>query len=198
MRNVIVAVVVAIATAAHALVWLSLHERVSPPNANGTLASVSFSPINPNRSAEHGETDEQQIRSDLAAIAHYTRTVRTYSVANGLDLVPQLASEYGLRVTLGVWINDSEEQNEKEIESAIALAKSHRNIDSIIVGNEAVFRSQALHDRDPNEVVRNLIAKIQRVKREVSVPVTTADVPNVWLEHPELVSAVDYIAVHVL
>ena len=61
-----------------------------------------------------------------------------------------------------------------------------------------MFRSQALHDRDPNEVVRDLIAKIQRVKREVSVPVTTADVPNVWLEHPELVSAVDYIAVHVL
>ena len=199
MRHVIVAVVVAIvATAAHALVWLSMHERVFPPNANGTLASVSFSPINPNRSAEHGKTDETQIRSDLAAIAPYTRTVRTYSVANGLDLVPQLASEYGLRVTLGVWINDWQEQNEREIESAIALAKAHRNIDSIIVGNEAVFRSQALHDRDPTEVVRDLIAKIQRVKREVSVPVTTADVPNVWLEHPELVSAVDYIAVHVL
>ena len=52
MRNVLVAVVVALATAAHALVWLILHERVSPPNANGALASVSFSPINPNSDAE--------------------------------------------------------------------------------------------------------------------------------------------------
>ena len=198
MRNVLVAVVVALATATHALVWLVLHEQVSPPNTNGALASVSFSPINPNSDAEYDNTDEAQIKSDLAAIAPYTRMVRTYSVAHGLDAVPQLASQYGLRVTLGAWINDSEEQNEKEIETAIALAKHHRNVDSIIVGNEAVFRSQALKDRDPNEVVRDLIDKIQRVKREVSVPVTTADVPNVWLEHPELVSAVDYIAVHVL
>src|SRR4029078_1793401 len=28
--------------------------------------------------------------------------------------------------------------------------------------------------------------------------VTTAEVYNVWLEHPELVSAVDYLAVHIL
>src|SRR5262249_59805198 len=100
--------------------------------------------------------------------------------------------------TLGVWINDWEEQNEREVETAIALAKHYRNIESIIVGNEAVFRSQALHKQDPNELVRNLIAKIQRVKREVSVPVSTAEVPNVWLEYPQLASSVDYIAVHVL
>ena len=198
MRSVLVAVVVALATALHASVWLFLHERVSPPNASGVLSSVSFSPINPSRNGEVDKTTEKQIRSDLAAVAPYTRAVRTYSVSNGLDLVPQLASEYGLRVTLGVWINDWEEQNEREVETAVALAKHHRNIESIIVGNEAVFRSQALHKQDPNEVVRNLIAKIQRVKREVSVPVSTAEVPNVWLEYPQLASSVDYIAVHVL
>ena len=198
MRSVLVAVVVALATALHASVWLFLHERVSPPNASGVLASVSFSPINPSRNGAVDKTTEKQIRSDLAAVAPYTRAVRTYSVSNGLDLVPQLASEYGLRVTLGVWINDWEKQNEREIETAVALAKHHRNIESIVVGNEAVFRSQALHKQDPNEVVRNLIAKIQRVKREVTVPVSTAEVPNVWLEYPQLASSVDYIAVHVL
>jgi exo-beta-1,3-glucanase (GH17 family)/cellulose synthase/poly-beta-1,6-N-acetylglucosamine synthase-like glycosyltransferase len=202
MRNVLVAVVVALAAALHASVWLLLHERVSPPNANGVLASVSFSPIDPKHDGEVDKTSEAQIRSDLVAIAPYTHAVRTYSVGNGLDLVPQLASEYGLRVALGVWINEFYEQNEKEIETAIALAKRHRNIDSIIVGNETVFRAQAEHRDDPlykaNETVRDLIAKIQRVKREVSVPVTTAEVPNVWLEYPELASAVDYLAVHIL
>ena len=44
-------------------------------------------------------------------------------------------------MTLGVWLNDWEEQNEREIESAIALAKRYRNIDSIIVGNETIFRA---------------------------------------------------------
>ena len=54
MRNVIVVVVVVLATALHASAWLLLHERVSPPNANGTLASVSFSPIN---QAKNGEVE---------------------------------------------------------------------------------------------------------------------------------------------
>ncbi len=202
MRSVIVAVVVVLATALHASVWLLLHERVSPPNTNGTLASVSFSPINPDKNGEVDRTTEAQIRSDLAAIAPYTRVVRTYSVGNGLDLVPSIASEYGLRVTLGIWINQFEDQNESEIERAIALTKHYRNIEGIIVGNETIFRAQALHRDDPeytsNDAVRELIAKIQRVKREVSLPVTTAEVPNVWLEHPELASAVDYLAVHIL
>ena len=30
------------------------------------------------------------------------------------------------------------------------------------------------------------------------MPVTTAEVPNVWLEYPELASSVDYLAVHIL
>jgi exo-beta-1,3-glucanase (GH17 family)/cellulose synthase/poly-beta-1,6-N-acetylglucosamine synthase-like glycosyltransferase len=202
MRNVIVAVVVAIATATHALMWLVLHEQVSPPNANGVLPSISFSPINPRHDGESDTTSEAQIRSDLAAIAPYTRSVRTYSVSNGLDSVPPLAADVGLRVTLGVWINEWQGQNEREIEKAIALAKQYRNVDSVIVGNESVFRAQELHRTNPaynaNDTVKDLIAKIQRVKREVRVPVTTAEVPNVWLEYPELASAVDYLAVHML
>jgi exo-beta-1,3-glucanase (GH17 family)/cellulose synthase/poly-beta-1,6-N-acetylglucosamine synthase-like glycosyltransferase len=195
MRNVLVAVVVAFATATHALVWLVLHEQVSPPNTSGVLASVSFSPINPNHDAEHDSTDEAQITSDLAAIAPYTRTIRTYSVGSGLDRVPALAARYGLNVTLGIWLGELEEKNEQEIESAIVLAKRYRNIEGIIVGNETIYRNRTLYNRDD---IRNLIAKIQRVKREVSVPVTTAEVWDVWLDHPELVSAVDYLAVHIL
>jgi exo-beta-1,3-glucanase (GH17 family)/cellulose synthase/poly-beta-1,6-N-acetylglucosamine synthase-like glycosyltransferase len=195
MRNFLVAVVVAVATAMHASVWFFLHERVSPPNANGALASVSFSPVNPKHDAEVDTTSEAQIRSDLAAIAPYTRAVRTYSVGNGLDLVPGLASEYGLRVTLGIWLNEWEEQNEREIERGIELAKQYRNIDSVIVGNETIYRNKVLYKR---ENVDGLIAKIQRVKRSIRVPVTTAEVWDVWLDHPELVSAVDYLAVHIL
>ena len=195
MRNVLVAVVVALATAMHASVWLLMHEQVSPPNANGALASVSFSPIDPKRDGEVDTTTEAQIRSDLAAIAPYARTVRTYSVGNGLDLVPGLASEYGLRVSLGIWINEWEEQNEREIESGIALARQHRNIDSVIVGNETIYRNKILYQRDD---VQDLIAKIQHVKRNVRVPVSTAEVWDVWLDHPELVSAVDFLAVHIL
>jgi len=137
MRNVLVATVIALAIAMHGLVWMLLHEQVLPPNADGVLASVSFSPINPKHDAEADATTEAQIRSDLEAIAPYTRTIRTYSVNSGLELVPGLAAEYGLRVSLGAWIGDSEEDNEREIERVIALAKEHRNVDSIIVGRRS-------------------------------------------------------------
>ena len=39
---------------------------------------------------------------------------------------------------------------------------------------------------------------IQRVKRATTVPVTTGEIWNIWLDHPELVSAVDFIAAHIL
>jgi exo-beta-1,3-glucanase (GH17 family)/cellulose synthase/poly-beta-1,6-N-acetylglucosamine synthase-like glycosyltransferase len=195
MRNVVVAVVVALATALHAAVWFMTHEQVSPPNATGALASVSFSPMDPDGDGEVDYATEEQIRSDLEAIAPYTRAIRTYSSTQGLERVPSLASVYGLRVTQGAWIDDREENNEREIESAIELANRYQDIDSVIVGNETIYRSQG---ENVKEDVRDLIDKIQRVKREVSVPVSTAEVWNIWLEHPELVSAVDYVAVHVL
>ncbi len=194
MRNVLAAAVVVIAAILHACVWFVLHDRVSPPDARDTIASVSFAPINPDLDGQVDATTEAQIRSDLEAIAPHTRLIRTYSSSDGHELIPELAAEYGLRVTLGAWIDERAEHNEEEIESAIALTKEHRNIDSVIVGNETIYRQRSSED----EAVRDLIGKIQRVKRSVSVPVSTAEVWDIWLDHPELASAVDYLAVHIL
>jgi len=194
MRSVLVAVVVVLSAAVHASVWLYLSVRVSPPDATNILESVSFSPVRPDLDGEVDGTTEAQIIGDLKAIAPYTGKIRTYGSTNGLDLVPQLAAQYGLRVTLGAWIDQRDGHNEKEIESAIALAKNYRNIDSVIVGNETIYRNRAEED----DAVQDIIGKIQRVKRAVSVPVSTAEVWDVWLDHPELVAAVDYIAVHIL
>ena len=63
----------------------------------------------------------------------------------------------------------------------VALAKRYRNIDSIIVGNETIYRGAGARSADgptfdSNATVEDLIAKIQRVKRSTSVPVTTAEV----------------------
>ena len=106
MRSVGVVLVVALATLLHAAGWYLLHDRVSPPNVVGQLASVSFSPIPAGQDGERDAVTEEQIRSDLAVIAPYTRAIRTYSVNNGLEAVPALASEFGLHVTLGAWIDE--------------------------------------------------------------------------------------------
>ena len=49
----------------------------------------------------------EQIREDLVHLASISRCVRTYSVDNGLDKVPELASQLGLKVFLGIWIGNN-------------------------------------------------------------------------------------------
>lgn len=82
----------------------------------------------------------EQIRADLAAIAPYTRVIRTYSSTRGMELVPQIAQEFGLRVSIGAWLGANADRNESEILSVISLAKKYRNnIESIVVGNETLY-----------------------------------------------------------
>ena len=107
-----------------------------------------------------------------------------------MELVPGIATEFGLRVTAGAWIDKNQDRNEREIRSVIEQTKRHSNINGVIVGNETIFRGE--------QKVSDLIPMIQRVKRSTNVPVTTGEIWHVWIEHPELVSAVDYIAAHIL
>ena len=85
---------------------------------------------------------------------------------------------------------ENQERNDREIQNVVDIARRSSNINGIVVGNETILRDEIKVDE--------LIKLIQRVKREVSVPVTTGEIWNTWLEHPELVSAVDYLAVHIL
>jgi exo-beta-1,3-glucanase (GH17 family)/cellulose synthase/poly-beta-1,6-N-acetylglucosamine synthase-like glycosyltransferase len=186
-----VAAVVALVVCVHAGLWALTRDLIKAPNFDGQLASVSYAPFDgltdPN---DGGKAQAAQIRSDLKLLAPLTRAVRTYSSTGGVELVPGIASEFGLRVTVGAWIDKHEERNEREIRSAIDLAKRHSNVNGIFVGNETIYRG--------DEKVSDLIKIIQRVKRSVNVPVTTGEIWNVWLEHPELVSSVDFIAAHIL
>src|SRR5471030_2940957 len=95
-----------------------------------------------------------------------------------------------MRVTIGDWLDKDQDRNEREIRSVIDLARRNSNVSSIVVGNETIYRDDVK--------IGDLIQYIQRVKHSASVPVTTGEIWSVWRDHPELVSAVDYIAVHIL
>jgi exo-beta-1,3-glucanase (GH17 family)/cellulose synthase/poly-beta-1,6-N-acetylglucosamine synthase-like glycosyltransferase len=187
----VVAVVGVLIACIHAGAWAISRNVVSAPGFSGQLASVSYTPFDGSAHPDSGRrSTAQQIRADLAAIAPFTRTIRTYSVTGGAELIPEVAREFGLRVSAGAWVDKNTQRNEREMRNVIELARRHRNIDSVVVGNETIFRGE--------QTVDELIAKIQRVKRETSVPVTTGEIWHAWIEHPELASAVDFIAAHVL
>jgi exo-beta-1,3-glucanase (GH17 family)/cellulose synthase/poly-beta-1,6-N-acetylglucosamine synthase-like glycosyltransferase len=186
-----VAAVVALVACVHAGLWALMRDNVRAPNFDGQLASVSYAPFEGSAHPDSGGIARTaQIRADLKLLAPLTRAIRTYSSTGGVELVPGIASEFGLRVTAGAWIDKNQERNEREIHSVIDLARRHSNINGVIVGNETIFRGE--------QKVSDLIQMIQRVKRSTNVPVTTGEIWHVWIEHPELVSAVDYIAAHIL
>jgi len=194
-----VAAVLALVACVHAGLWASLRTKESAPDFTGQLASVSYAPpTDPNS----GKTPTpEQIRADLKAIAPYTKAIRTYSATRGAELVPPIAAEFGLKVTVGAAIikdRDSKgepiqsavDRNEREIRSAHDLARKNSNVNAIMVGNEAVLTKQLSAD--------GLIAYIRKVKQSSPVPVSTGEGWDVWIAHPELASAVDFIAAHVL
>jgi exo-beta-1,3-glucanase (GH17 family) len=186
-----VAVVGVVVALAHAGLWAASRHVISAPDFSGQLASVSYTPFDGSARAGSGRSaSPEQIRADLAAIAPYTRTVRTYSSTGGAELVPEIAREFGLRVSVGAWIDRDNERNQREMSAVIDLVRKQRNIDSVVVGNETIYRG--------DQTVEELVKKIHRVKRETSVPVTTGEIWHAWIDHPELVSAVDFIAAHVL
>jgi cellulose synthase/poly-beta-1,6-N-acetylglucosamine synthase-like glycosyltransferase/exo-beta-1,3-glucanase (GH17 family) len=253
MRSVplVVALVVCVA---HTTLWALTQEKITAPNVYGPLASVSYSPFQRHPEAGYKPTDGH-IRGDLRKIAPYARAIRTYSSTGGVELVPRIAADFGLRVSVGAWLGDNKQLNQSELRCAINLVRKNRNVSALVVGNETVYRGQTAlfededpdqnlcpdgkpmslfgdkelsaeelqqiktaHDLRPDDTanddgratredkvkedinVAHLIKVIQRVKRETDgrVPVTTGEIWSVWKDHPELVSAVDFIAVHIL
>jgi exo-beta-1,3-glucanase (GH17 family)/glycosyltransferase involved in cell wall biosynthesis len=186
-----VAAVLALVACVHAGLWALLQTNATAPDFTGQLASVSYAPF---ANSSHPDTGErptaEQIRADLKVIAPYTRAIRTYSATGGAELIPPIAAEFGLKVTVGAWIGKDKDRNEREIRSALDLARHNSNVNAIVVGNETTLRAEMSVD--------DLIHLIQKVKRQSPVPVTTGEIWTVWIDHPELASAVDFIAAHIL
>src|SRR5262250_895248 len=186
-----VAAVLALVACVHAGIWVLLRPVGTAPDVTRQLASISYSPFADSSHPDRGaRPTAEQIRSDLRTIAPYTRAIRTYSATGGAELVPPIAAEFGLKVTVGAWIDKDQARNEREIRSALDLARHYSNVDAIVVGNETTLRAEM--------TVPALIELIQKVKRSSPVPVTTGEIWTVWIDHPELASAVDFIAAHIL
>lgn len=132
-----------------------------------------------------------QIRADLTALARITDCVRLYSVDQGLDQVPGVAREVGLKVLLGAWISANPEHNRKELERALDVANSNTDVVSLlIVGNEVLLRRE--------RSMAQMEELIRHAQASTEVPVTYADVWEFWIENAELADAVDTVTVHIL
>jgi exo-beta-1,3-glucanase (GH17 family)/cellulose synthase/poly-beta-1,6-N-acetylglucosamine synthase-like glycosyltransferase len=186
----VVAVLVFV-TAVHAAMLGAFRDKQQAPDFAGILPSVSYAPF---EGTGHPDVDNipsvEKIRADMKKLAPLTRAIRLYSSTGGVELVPPIAAEFGLKVTVGAWIDKNADRNEREIAAAIDLARHNSNVIGVVVGNETVYRGE--------RKVGDLIDLIKQVKKSVNVPVTTGEIWNIWRDNPELGYSVDFIAAHVL
>src|SRR5258708_18583908 len=189
MRAVIA--VVLFVAAAHAGLWGLLQDKQSAPDFRGILPSVSYAPF---EGTAHPDVDNipstEKIRADMKKLATLTKAIRLYSSTGGVELVPPIAAEFGLKVTVGAWIDKNVERNEREIDAAISLARRNSNVIGVVVGNETIYRGE--------QKIDDLIELVKRVKTSLNVPVTTVAIWNIWRANPKLGYSVDFIAASVL
>lgn len=175
--------------------WLATPVTLAraPVDAAAKLECVSYAPFR-NDQTPHDQTlivSPQQIAEDLVELVKISKCIRIYSIDNGLDKVPELASRVGLKVLLGVWIGRDRAKNALLIDTAISLSKQYPGvITAIIVGSEVLLRGE-MTVSDLREIIRS-------VKPRVDVPVTYADVWEFWLRYREMGADVDFVTVHFL
>jgi exo-beta-1,3-glucanase (GH17 family)/glycosyltransferase involved in cell wall biosynthesis len=203
MRSV--AVVVALVACLHAGVWALLQTQASSaPSFDGILNSVSYEPFTTGVHPDHegSRPPEERIRAELKALAPYTRAIRLYASTGGVEQVPKIAAEFGLKVTLGIWLDkrdrrtdkdpppefdrDCKNRLEREMASVLNSKCTSRNIREITSAldllrknrnvNAIMVGNETLFRRDLT--ADQLAEVVKRVKREVggAVPVSTGEI----------------------
>jgi glucan 1,3-beta-glucosidase len=180
-----------------AAVWWWLATPISlaraPIDPNAKLLCVSYAPFRDDQTplSPTARISAEQISQDLAQLAKISDCVRTYSIENGLDQVPELAAKVGLKVIQGIWLSGNRLKNSIQISTGIRLAREYPStITALVVGNEVLLRGEM--------TAADLVATIRSVKAQVTVPVTYADVWEYWLRNREIYDAVDFITIHIL
>jgi len=175
--------------------WLAMPITLAraPIDPNAKLMCVSYAPFRgaqtPLSPTTHVSAEE--IAQDLEQLAKITDCVRTYSIENGLDQVPELAGKAGLKVIQGIWLGSNRLKNLAQIATVVRLAKEFPDvITSVVVGNEVLLRGEM--------TTADLAATIRSVKAQLAVPVTYADVWEYWLRNREIYETVDFVTIHIL
>jgi exo-beta-1,3-glucanase (GH17 family) len=175
--------------------WLAIPVTLTraPIDPAAKLLCVSYAPFRDTQTplVPTTQVPPEQIAQDLEQLAKISNCVRTYSIENGLDRVPELAARVGLKVIQGIWLGSNRLKNLAQISTAVALAKEYPGvITSLVVGNEVLLRGEM--------TTSDLAATIRSVKAQVSIPVTYADVWEYWLRNREIYDAVDFVTIHIL
>ncbi|WP_299124896.1 glycosyl hydrolase family 17 protein [uncultured Winogradskyella sp.] len=129
----------------------------------------------------------EQVERRVKILKPHVKAIRSFSCIEGNEHVPVAAKKQGLKTLVGAWLSDDKEDNEKEIEGLIALAKAG-HVDAAAVGNEVLYRNDLS--------LEELLGYIKRVKDALAgldIPVGYVDAYYEFSRHPELVEHTDIV-----
>lgn len=168
-----------------------------PPQQQGLLklAGLAYGPYHGEQTPEgqfpsYPSTGE--IQADMPTLKALTDNIRIYSSLGPASAILQAAQANGLKVALGIWLGAGSAANEKELAAGEELALRYSaTVSSVIVGNEVLLRGDLTEAQ--------LHQYLQRVRARLghSVPITLADIDEMWLTHPALAQDVDFITAHI-
>ena len=173
-----------------ALFWWATAPEIYRDSPSFAPLGIAYSPFGRYNSPGSSSLDITHVEQDMKTLSQITNLIRLYSSGELLDNLAISAQKHNLDIIAGAWIGTSPKRNNAQISSLIEQSQNHSNIKKLLVGNEALLRGEL----NPSQ----LIEHITLARNETALPVSTAEPWHVWLDNPELVKAVDFIAVHIL
>ena len=128
-----------------------------------------------------------QVEQRVKILKPHVSAIRSFSCIEGNEYVPMMAKKHGLKTLVGAWLSDDKDDNEREIEGLISLAKAGM-VDVAAVGNEVLYRNDLTLDE--------LVGYINRVKEALvglDIPVGYVDAYYEFSRHPILVESSDVV-----
>lgn len=188
ISSIVIAVTIAILAVS---LWALANRPEQEPPWPDRIQGFAFSPFQQGQNPmNRSYPTEKQLDTDLALLEGKTHAIRSYSVEGTLVKIPELARKHNINVAFGVWLDDNKERNREYMNIFLKATVRNPNIVRAIVGNESILRE--------NLTVEELIQYLDEARRELDLPVSTAEPWHVWLKYPELAEHVDFLAVHML
>ncbi|MBX7148278.1 glycosyltransferase [bacterium] len=176
------------------LLWVFINKPHHPVESSYPINSISFNPYQRYESPFNGTViTPDHLEKDIQLLKNKSKTLRLYSSTFGMEITPQVAKKYKLSVIGCAFIQYKlvdNPQNDIEVDAAIEMARNNRNVTKLIIGNET-----QLHKTVPQE---ELVTYLERARKKLRTPVSTAEPWDFWITNPEFADNVDFIAIHVL
>lgn len=141
----------------------------------------------------------EQIEYELNILSNITNKIRIYSLidCNQGYKILQITNKLNLKVWLGIWISNDESIFINEKNQLLNLINinliNNNNILGLSIGSETLYRNESSIDKIFTYIIdiKNIINS-----NNLSFPITTADIIDIYLDFPQLINNLDVLLIN--